>query len=353
MKWILYKTTNKVNGKLYIGVHKTTTPYQFDGYIGNGIKVGRNLLNPKTVFQKALKKYGYASFVRETLEVFNTPEEAYERERIIVNENFISSDTNYNMNIGGLHGALNYKKVYQYSLKGQLIKVWKHGQVEMKDDLGLGSNEIYWALTQKKELRQSYWSLTPVTDFSAFSKRKEYYVYKFSLTGELLDIYENIATASKELNVNYNVLKGMIQGKYKYRGYYWTTDIEAISEVIKINKLFNTKRKYIDLVDLHGNIVKEYVSLKDAAKDLGYKYKSITTLVQKQTIIKNQYRLTYPTLTQLPTIPILQIDYATGEVVKEWSSISECKKHYPKCKDILRGARNQTHGYTFKIKRLD
>ena len=77
MKYIVYQTVNKVNGKLYIGVHKTENPDVFDGYIGNGIKIGYQLKNPKTAYQYALKKYGYDNFIRTTLYIFNSAEEAF------------------------------------------------------------------------------------------------------------------------------------------------------------------------------------------------------------------------------------------------------------------------------------
>ena len=35
-EWIVYKTTNLINGNIYIGVHKTEIGV-YDGYIGNGI----------------------------------------------------------------------------------------------------------------------------------------------------------------------------------------------------------------------------------------------------------------------------------------------------------------------------
>lgn len=35
MNYIVYKTTNLINGKIYVGVHRTN-PDIFDGYIGCG-----------------------------------------------------------------------------------------------------------------------------------------------------------------------------------------------------------------------------------------------------------------------------------------------------------------------------
>ena len=53
MKYIVYQTVNKVNNKIYIGVHGTYKD-DFDGYIGCGVDIFRpaTYLNPKTPFQK-------------------------------------------------------------------------------------------------------------------------------------------------------------------------------------------------------------------------------------------------------------------------------------------------------------
>lgn len=89
MKYIVYQTTNKINGKIYIGVHKTKNPEIFDNYIGNGINIGWSLDNPKTLYQKALKKYGYNAFIRTVLFVYDTAQEAYQKEAELVTFDFV------------------------------------------------------------------------------------------------------------------------------------------------------------------------------------------------------------------------------------------------------------------------
>ena len=89
MSYIIYKTTNTVNGKYYIGVHNDTK----SNYLGSG----KALLN-------AIKEHGRENFVRETLEVFDTEEDAYLREAQIVNESFVASRNTYNIGKGGKGG---------------------------------------------------------------------------------------------------------------------------------------------------------------------------------------------------------------------------------------------------------
>jgi hypothetical protein len=90
MEYILYKTTNIINGRIYVGIHQQDDPYTFDGYLGSG----------KALFL-AIKKYGNDSFVRETLLVFYCLEEAKVAEAVVVDKEFIERKDNYNMTIGG------------------------------------------------------------------------------------------------------------------------------------------------------------------------------------------------------------------------------------------------------------
>lgn len=94
MHYYLYRITNKVNGKIYVGVHKTKS--LDDGYMGSG-----------KVIRSAIKKHGIENFQKEILETFDTAAEMYEREKQIVNEEFLSRDDVYNLRRGG-HGGFEY-----------------------------------------------------------------------------------------------------------------------------------------------------------------------------------------------------------------------------------------------------
>lgn len=86
--YTVYQTTNTINGKIYVGVHKTTDPN--DSYLGSG----------KTL-KAAIRKYGSKAFKKEILHTFETPEEAYLAESKIVDESFVSRKDTYNEVCGG------------------------------------------------------------------------------------------------------------------------------------------------------------------------------------------------------------------------------------------------------------
>lgn len=122
MKYIVYKTTNLVNNKIYIGVHGTEDPNIFDGYIGNSInikKFNREWRNSSVPFHRAVFKYGCENFRRETLRVFDNLEDALDLERWLVTEDFIKQSNTYNATIGGGMPPMLNKLIYQYSIIGE------------------------------------------------------------------------------------------------------------------------------------------------------------------------------------------------------------------------------------------
>ena len=91
MVYTVYRTTNIVNGKFYVGVHKTKEPN--DSYLGSG-----------KLLLKAIEKYGIDKFQKEVLFVFDNATEAFDKEAEIVTTEFLSENNTYNLKVGGQGG---------------------------------------------------------------------------------------------------------------------------------------------------------------------------------------------------------------------------------------------------------
>ena len=75
---IIYKITNKINGKIYIGQTIKKLKYRWSGHISKAKK------GSKTPLHRAIIKYGVGSF--EVLEIYsaNTLEELNKREKFCI-----------------------------------------------------------------------------------------------------------------------------------------------------------------------------------------------------------------------------------------------------------------------------
>lgn len=87
----LYCIENKVNSKIYVGVHSTEN--FDDGYMGSGVAL-----------RKAINKYGIENFEKSIIKFFDSSDEMYLAESEIVNTQFVNSQLTYNMKIGGFGG---------------------------------------------------------------------------------------------------------------------------------------------------------------------------------------------------------------------------------------------------------
>jgi hypothetical protein len=90
----IYKTTNLLSGRYYIGMHSTDD--LDDGYLGSGTRLRR-----------AINKHGKQNFKREILEFCKTRKELKSREEDIVNLNEIAKVDCMNLKVGGYGGFSN------------------------------------------------------------------------------------------------------------------------------------------------------------------------------------------------------------------------------------------------------
>lgn len=117
MYYILYKTTNLINNKFYIGIHQTKK--LDDGYLGSG-----------TILIYAIKKYGKENFKREILEFCNSYSELVELEKKYVSEEFLVNQNIYNLKTGGGNlGVLSNES--KKKISDTLKKKYKSGEIKL------------------------------------------------------------------------------------------------------------------------------------------------------------------------------------------------------------------------------
>lgn len=266
MNYIVYKTTNLINGKIYVGVHRTN-PDIFDGYIGCGVTKKDKKKNKLKGFPRAVRKYGYENFKRETLFVYPDTEQgmrdAYAKEAEIVDENFLKRKDTYNLTRGGkftVYETLK-KQISQYTLDGKFIRDWD-SITEASEALGLNSinnaligNSKYCGDFQWRYYSEDKSDIEPVIP-------KEKTVYQFDLSGNLLKVWKSASEASLEFNkpnsarvaINNNCLNKVRQAY----GYFW-----SFKNKFEYHKYGTPVAKYDD----EGHFLESYHTINDAAKE--------------------------------------------------------------------------------------
>ena len=150
MHYIIYKTTNLINNKFYIGYHSTDDLN--DTYMGSG-----------KILKKAIERYGKDNFRREILYVFPTKEEALQKESEIVNEVFVSSNKTYNMKIGG-EGGFDHThsdpEISKRRVEG-IRRAFNEGRMkgwqltsEQRSEISSGNKNGFYGKTHTKEVKE-------------------------------------------------------------------------------------------------------------------------------------------------------------------------------------------------------
>lgn len=355
MKWILYCTTNKINGKIYIGVHKTENPDVFDGYIGNGIEIGWTIKNPQTAFQFALKKYGYSNFYRSTLKIFDNEDDAYNEEARIVDIEFLKRHDNYNTSLGGKHSGVVYDKLYQYDLEGNFIKEWFSVGDAVKY-YQCNSNRFNMAITDQRSAFNSYWTKKYVEKLDVTDYRKSGHseIYQYDLNGNFLEMFENVKDIREKFNLSQASVDDAMSRKVPIKGFYFISN-GNIMDIIKKREEFAVKNdKCVSSYNKDTKqIIRTYPSITQAAKETQIKFSDIKKAISTGNPTENLlwsfgFNETYIKQEKPVGRKVAQYDLE-GNLVKVWESLATCAKEHPKCRDVLKGNRNQTHGFKFKF----
>jgi group I intron endonuclease len=157
-KGYIYKVTNQINKKEYIGCTITTLKKRFEEHAWRCLKTDSN-----TKFCNSIKKYGIENFEIELIEECDIII-IYEREKFFINE-FKTYYTGLNSTIGG-EGCLGYK--HSKEIREKISKSLKNG----RSHKGKTYEEIYGdRVNDEKERRRD--SVKKSWDILSENEKKE------------------------------------------------------------------------------------------------------------------------------------------------------------------------------------
>lgn len=133
----IYKTTCKVTGRYYIGMHSTCNID--DGYMGSGKRLRRSI-----------RKYGVENHNKEILEFFETRELLIEAEKKVITPEMITDKNCMNLKEGGIGGfsSEEHKKKFLESAS-KTFTTYKNEIIAAKKILW-GTNKEWAAAFSKK-----------------------------------------------------------------------------------------------------------------------------------------------------------------------------------------------------------
>lgn len=342
MKYIVYKTTNLVNSYIYIGVHKTIDPEQWDYYLGNGVDIRSPYTyeKAKTKFQQAVKQYGVRNFRRETLAIFDTAEEAYELESILVNENFLARSDVYNMILGGKTNIPEGITVYQYDSNGNYIQSLDSYESAGKT-LNVQPSSIRRAVLYKYCIKGFYFITEKVDKINIknFNTNQKKVNYRYLKNGKFDKSFESLSQAARESeSSSANIGQAIILG-YCVKNKYYFSSIKA--ESYDKARCLYIKTRSVHKYDSNGNYLESYESQTDAEK--ANPYSNITKSIKLKSIDDNGFMWSTEKL-QNYNVPrrrrnkkVGMLD-ENGNVVKTWESARAC------CKEVGSAVQNVLNG---------
>ena len=306
----IYKITNTINNKCYIGQSRMENIDSRWNIHKNPKKKGCPLL------KNSINKYGLENFKFEVIIIcFDQDLNKFEIEYI---KKYNSQTPNgYNILPGGEYYITNEKPVYQYSLDGKFIKEFK-SRVDAAKETKLGENFIRncanFELTSKKFLWRNYKTDTIeicnidnskcsqqiIWSHNIQSKIKFYIlnenpVYQYSIDGKFIKEFKNIIEASRETKTNIECIIACANERQK-------STLKFIWRNFKVDCLFDNY-KYIYQYDFNSNLIDTHLKICEASKKTGIDRNVIFLCLSKQTNCGGDFFWSYEKLEKVTSIP--------------------------------------------------
>lgn len=218
----IYKVTNKVNGKVYIGKTTIEVRQRWNAHVSGAFNPKSKERNFK--FHNAIRKYGRDAFIVETIDDVEDEEETALREQYWI-EFYDSIRTGYNITLGG-EGSTIYPDEF-------FIKCWESGMTceAIRQKYGISRNTVTsrWAgLFPKEEIKKR--------KIRNLVKANGTPVHRYDLNGNYIDSFLSTQDAKRITGINHidAVARGL---RNKAGGFIWSYEKKEVvrNELLSAN----------------------------------------------------------------------------------------------------------------------
>lgn len=269
----IYKVTNDVNDKIYIGQTINSIEYRFRCHINEPIKNNK--------FHKALSDIGVEHFKIELVEEC-LDEDLNDREKYWI-KFYDSVNRGYNTTWGGSCG-LHYNRQ-------EILDLWNQGLNIQKISEAIGIDRGLLAQILRNngiiddEIKARHYEAMRV-------QVKNRAVYQINpKTGEVIKKWDMISEAERQLHISHTAIVrccGLKPQSKTAGGFTWRY-VEDYNELNDRNKLIQqTKRipnnsKIIQQYDINYNLIQEFINATEAAKSVNKSPESIKRYCRNET----------------------------------------------------------------------
>lgn len=243
----IYKITNKINGKSYIG-QSVCIERRWKEHLNR---------HSKSLIHKAIEKYGEQNFDFSIVEEC-CQEDLDEKEQYWI-KYYNTFNDGYNLTRGGNSG-------FFYDIEAVYEDFLRTGNIH-KTAENIGCHTT----TARNILR--------IFDINLTEYQKDKPVEQIDpITLKVVKIYDTIQDAADAVHVNRSGISGALSGHKKSAGGYYWREVGS-SKVFQSKKLKQWKRK-INQYDLNDNFIFQHNSIADALRSLGKNPKQATYIIK-------------------------------------------------------------------------
>lgn len=272
---IVYKATNKINGKVYIGITTHSLEHRKKIHIRDSKRID-------TYFYRTIRKYGKDNFTWEVIDRAESKEELSELEKYYIKlyDSFDNKEKGYNTTSGG-YDSWELTEEEERHNRSERVKGKNNPMYGIESPMKGKKFTKEHKEKISKALKGSY---RPHVIGGNNPSAKQ--VINLD-TGE---IFETLSEASKKYNISRQMIGKVCNGHNETAKGYRRAFIE--NDLIKSNPY---KRKYPKIKAIHKITGKEYIfkSLRSCAKELGLNRESISLILKGKKANNYDYEFEY------------------------------------------------------------